>query len=352
MERVRFGVIGCGVIGQFHLRAAQAAPEIVEIAAVADLREEAARKAAEDFGAAKTYSSGEALIEDGDIQAVVLAMPANVRTELALKAFEQGKHVLNEKPIAMNAEEVQRMIEAQGDLVSACCSSRFRFTESAQVVTDFIKSGKLGELRTVYGRGFSQAQPKPAATPPVWRLNRSLNAGGILSNWGCYDLDYLLGLCSWQLKPETAFAQVWPIPSHLEGNVAPGSDAETHAVALVRCEGGTMLSLERGECMPTEGQAAWQIIGSEGGLRLNMLTASDKVIWYDRSDPEQGLVSEKLWEGSEEGGVVHDGPVQDLAQAILEGRKPKTSLENALVVQKITDAVYASAEKGESVTIE
>ena len=104
--------------------------------------------------------------------------------------------------------------------------------------------------------------------------------------------------------------------------------------------------------MPTEGQAAWQIIGSEGGLRLNMLTASDKVIWYDRSDPEQGLVSEKLWEGSEEGGVVHDGPVQDLAQAILEGRKPKTSLENALVVQKITDAVYESAERGGSVEIE
>ncbi|HGJ65617.1 TPA: hypothetical protein ENS27_09530 [bacterium] len=59
-----------------------------------------------------------------------------------------------------------------------------------------------------------------------------------------------------------------------------------------------------------------------------------------------------LWEGNENDAMVHAGPVLDFAQAIQEKRQPKTSLENAFIIQSITDAIYASASSGKAVEVE
>lgn len=350
MEPVRLGVIGCGVIGPHHLDAATKSP-LIEVVAVADLIEQRGREAAERFNVPRVYREGNDLLEDSAVEAVVLALPTCGRTELALRAFAHGKHVLTEKPVAMNADEVRQLIQARGGLTAACCSSRYRFAEGAQVATDFIATGALGDLRMVYGRAFSAAGPPPQKTPPEWRLKRSLNGGGILMNWGCYDLDYLLGITGWSLKPKTVFAQTWTVPPQLEPHIAPGSDAETYFTALIRCEGGTILSLERGEYMPIQTEAAWQIIGTKGSLRLTMTAATPKLLFHDEATSEQGLVSQTLWEGEEDPARIHSGPVTDFAAAIREQRPPKTTLEQALVVQQISDAIYASAQQGTAVEI-
>ena len=91
----------------------------------------------------KVYRAGADLVQDPDVEAVALAFPAGRRTELGLQALASGKHLLTEKPVAMNAGEVRRLIGAQGDLTAACCSSRYRFMEGAQVATDFIASISL-----------------------------------------------------------------------------------------------------------------------------------------------------------------------------------------------------------------
>jgi predicted dehydrogenase len=72
---------------------------------------------------------------------------------------------------------------------------------------------------------------------------------------------------------------------------------------------------------------------------------------YDDTSTEEGVVSRTLWEGECDWNVLHPLPLQDFAQAILEGRPPATSLERALVIQQITDAIYASAESGRAVDI-
>ena len=351
MEPVRLGVIGCGVIGPHHLQAATESP-LIEVVAVADLVEERAREAAQRFGVAKTYTEGAALIEDPDVEAVVLAFPADHRTELALHAFAHGKHVLTEKPVAMNAGEVRQMIAARGDLVAATCSGRFRFPEGAQAAAELVASGALGELRCVYCRELRAAGPPPEKAPPDWRLIKSRNGGGILVNWGCYDLDYLLGICGWSLRPKTVFAQTWTVPPRFESHVAPGSDAEAYYTALVRCEGGTIISLERGEYMPCQPEAAWQIVGTKGSLKLHMTAVTPKVIIHDDTSTEQGVISKVIWEGEEGKTLQHSTPTTDFAAAIREHQPPKTTLEQALVVQQISDAIYASAELGEAVEIQ
>ena len=349
MKPVRVGIIGCGVIGKHHAAAAHSS-ELIELAALADLREEAVQPLAGQYNVPKTYREAEELIGDESIEAVVVAMPAHLRTALALAAFETGKHVLTEKPVALNATEVQQMIDAQGDLVAACCSSRYRFLPSAQAASEFIGSGQLGDIRSVHCRNFSPARGRPESLPPEWRLKKSLNGGGILMNWGCYEIDYLLGITLWTLNPQTVFAQTWQISERFRSHIPTGSDAETHYTALVRCEGGAMISMERGEYMPARSRSAWQIIGENGSLELFM-TSGDASLVFCRADDANGLVEQLVWEGTADNSVVHSGPLHDLAAAIRGNREPKTSLKNALVVQQISDAIYASAELGKAVEI-
>ena len=351
MSRVRLGIIGCGVIGNAHLKSAAETPEI-ETVAVADLREETAKAAAEKFGVKKVYPSGDTLLEDREIEAVILAMPAFARMPLALRAFAKGKHVLTEKPVAMNADEVKTMIKARGNRIAGCCSPRFRFTRNAEVATKFVASGALGDLRMVRCRAVLAAGKPPKNPPPPWRLKKAMNGGGILLNWGCYDLDYLLGITGWKLKPVMVFAQTWTVPPQFACHAAPGSDAETYYTALIRCEGGTVLSLERGEFMPVQSETAWQIIGTKGSLKLNMTIWNKQgQIIHDDTSTEEGVVTKTLWEGAEDLPPANNQLVQDFAKAIREGRQPMTNLEKALVVQQISDGIYASAERGTAVEI-
>ena len=221
MEPVKVGVIGCGVIGSRHLSIASEAPHIALVAA-ADLIEANRTNATARFNPPKMYSNDLDLLNDDEVEAVVLAFPTQYRTEVALRAFERGKHVLIEKPIAMNTAEVEQLIAARGDLISGCCSSRNRFRAAAQLATQLITSGGLGELRSVHCRAIRGAGKEPDTPRPAWRLTKALNGGGILVNWGCYDLDYLLGITGWQLKPETIFAQTWTVPQVFQSHITPG----------------------------------------------------------------------------------------------------------------------------------
>lgn len=350
MQPVRLGVIGCGVIGTVHLQYAAGSP-LIEITAVADLIEANRRKAADQFKPKRIYENGGDLLEDAEVEAVVLAFPTCARTELALRAFEKGKHVLMEKPAAMNSSEVQAMIVARGDRVAACCCSRFRFYEAADVAAEFIATGALGDIRVVRCRAISTAGKKPEKPPPGWRLKKAVNGGGFLVNWGCYDMDYLLGITGWKLKPRLAFAQTWTVPPQFASHIAPESDAETYYVALVRCENGTMISMERGEYMPTRTEEVWQIVGTKGSLRLNMQTPTREAVIHDNTTDEGGVISKTLWESAKPSFRRHADPTTDFAAAIRENRPPKTSLEQALIIQKITDAIYASAERGVAVEV-
>lgn len=349
MDKVRVGVVGCGVMGPRHAETAVGS-ELTELVAVADLIPERAQETASRYGAAHVHGPGSDLIADPDVDLVVLALPAHARTALALEAFAAGKHVLTEKPVAMDAGEVETLIAARGGLKAACCSSRYRFPEGAAIAAEHIASGALGRLRTVWMRSLFPASPPPTEARPEWRLKRHLNGGGFLMNWGCYDLDYLLGITGWQLQPESVFAQCWPVAEQLVPHLPEGSDAETHYIALVRCAGGTMVSIERAEYAAASAESGWQIVGDKGSLTLTMTTSNPKRIIYEAATPQEGHSSRVLWEGDEDASVVMTGPLTDLAEAILEGREPMTSLEKALIIQRLSDAIYRSAEAGTAVT--
>lgn len=350
MGKLSLGVVGCGVIGQKHIEAAAGLPQ-VKLLALADVREQVVREVAARFGIETVYTDAQGLLTDVRIGAVVLAVPATGRAELARQALQQGKHVLLEKPAAINYAELEMLKRHQGDRIIACASSRFRLYESARVASDVIESGALGPLRLIRCRAIKAAGEAPKAPSPAWRLSRAQNGGGILVNWGVYDLDYLLGLTGWTLKPTQVLAQAWPVPPVLTSHVAEGSDAETHVTAFIRCMGGEVITLERGEYMPTQSDEAWQIVGERGSLRFRMVPDRPRELIYDKADAQKGVISETIWQGEEPYGVIHAGPVSDFVPAILEDRPPATGLSEMLTIQKMIDAIYASAEQGVAVTI-
>lgn len=350
MTPLRLGIIGCGTIGNVHAQSAAASDQI-ELVAVADVQRPLAEKTAIDHGVETIYSEGTDLLADGRVEAVVLAVPACFRIELGVHALTTGKHLLTEKPVARNVSEVRRLMAVQGTRVAACCSSRFQFLESARVVRTCIRQGKLGKLRLLRCRVIVPAGPAPEAPPPAWRLSRRLNGGGILVNWGCYDLDYLLGLSDWILRPQIVLAQSWPVPPIFAKNVAPESDGETHIAALIRCAGDIALTYERGEYTAAQAEASWEIIGDAGSLRLWMRPAQEKAVLYFEGDTKKGTMPWIFWEGNESYMDINIAVLEDFATAIRTGQPAQTTLERALLVQQITDALYRSAQTGEAVRV-
>ena len=350
MAKLRLGIVGCGVIGPHHMQACVDSTDI-DLVAVADLIEERGRAKAAEFRVPKVFREGSDLIRDPDVEAVVLAFPAGKRAELACQALKAGKHVLVEKPPAMRAAEIEKMLRLQGSLVGACCSSRYKFLPSFEAARAYVSSGALGEIREIYGRNIFAAGASPISPPPPWRASKAQNGGGILVNWSPYDLDYLLSIPGPGVEPRTAFAQCWPVAQHLRARVDPASDAESHYVALIRCEGGVLLHIERAEFSSLQTETAWQIIGSRASLRLHMTTTDAKRIFVDEADAGSGVKSRVLWEGHEDASLVHSGPVRDFAAAVLQKRAPKTDLRQALLIQRIFDAIYASASSGKAVSV-
>ncbi len=353
MDRIRLGVVGCGVISQHHLAAAKTSP-LIEVTAVADLIEERARATAEKFDVPTHLTSAEKLIARSDVDAVLFSMPTEGRTDLARMALRAGKHILVEKPCGANAAEVRAMIDAKGALTAASCSSRFRFSESSKVATDLLAKGTIGQLRTIHCRVQIAAPPRPESLPPVWRLSTRLNGGGILVNWGCYDLDFLLGLTDWNVTPRKVLAKTWHIPAAISKHIDPCSDAETHYCALIVCDNGLAINLERSEYAPTKTEARWHFIGEKGSIELQLNTVatggSRKTIWVDTLDSEKGCSRTVAWEG-EDTDNVHSGPILDFADAIVNKHQPRTTLEQYLVIHKIFDGIYASAASGEAMKI-
>jgi predicted dehydrogenase len=384
-ERVKLAVIGCGTMGRIHLQGAALSGR-AQLVAVADAVSELAQQAARAHDVPAVYAAGESAIDDPNVQAVILAVPTAGRAALAARALRAGKHVLLEKPSGLCAREIGELIEAgsggsggggrggRGG-VGASCSSRYRFTPVADVAARAVADGLLGEIRLIRAAVLDAAPPAPAPPPspapapapqkkppPAWRVSKSLNGGGILANWGSYDIDFLLGVLGWRARPITGFGATWGVADPMRQYVAEGSDAETLAAGLIRFDDGSAMELIRGEFLPMHAQAAWQIIGTRGTLRLGMLAdaqgagageaggAGGEVI-LDTAAPSGGIHSAVLWRGRTAPMDPHYGPINDFLQAIQTGGAPRTDLRKAFIVQSIIDAVYQSAEAGQSVSI-
>ena len=219
-DRQRIYLIGAGYIAREHALAIPMLPSAASIElAVADPNPAALASFTERFPGTRAVADAEDLLAEparpDDI--VIVATPPFLHHDLTIRALASGRHVLCEKPLAMDVGEAEAMVaaaQAAGRSI-ADCSSRFLGLPTTGMVSEMVAAGDLGPLTQVtfvhrVHRFRTGIDFMPGST---WFLDSRRSGGGVLMDWGCYDLTTLIDLLrpvrvdvatAWSVNPETA----------------------------------------------------------------------------------------------------------------------------------------------------
>ncbi|MBC7966616.1 MAG: Gfo/Idh/MocA family oxidoreductase [Fuerstia sp.] len=197
---VRIGIMGTARIARTVVPQ-MALSERAEVVAVASRSLDKARIFAGEFGIPTAYGSYESLLTDNKVDAIYIPLPPSMHCEWTIKAAAAGKHVLCEKPLAINASQARQMIDAairhQIVLLDAVM---WYHTARAEAMREIVHSGHLGEVRQVTS---AFTFPGNALAEDNLRFSASLGGGSLLDlGWYC------IGMSLWMLQrlPERVFA--------------------------------------------------------------------------------------------------------------------------------------------------
>ncbi|MEJ2058310.1 MAG: Gfo/Idh/MocA family oxidoreductase, partial [Desulfofustis sp.] len=150
MKKIRFGVLSTARIGTEKVIPAMRQGRFTEVTAICSRSEEKAHSAAQKNGIAKYYGSYEALLADPEIDAVYIPLPNHLHCPWSKKAMEAGKHVLCEKPLGLNREEIEDLIRTR-DRCGVKAAEAFMVKSCPQWIDarDRVRRGEIGELRMI-----------------------------------------------------------------------------------------------------------------------------------------------------------------------------------------------------------
>jgi predicted dehydrogenase len=199
MKKVVWGVLSTARIGTQKVLPGMQKSQWCEIRAIASRTGDTARKAATELGIPQAYGSYEELIADPQIEAIYNPLPNHLHVPLTLQAARAGKHVLCEKPIALNAEEARQLAAAPKNVL-IMEAFMVRFHPQWLRVKELIAQGRIGEARVVQML-FSYFNEDPANI-----RNKADIGGGALYDIGCYPI--VLGRFAFAAEPRRAIALI------------------------------------------------------------------------------------------------------------------------------------------------
>jgi predicted dehydrogenase len=181
MKAVRWGVLGAANIFLKKVLPPLLKTDAVDLMAIASRSEEKARSAASTFGIARSYGAYEDLLADPDIEAVYIPLPNHLHAEWIRKAADAGKHVICEKPLALNADEAASCVEyASKKGVRLMEAFMYRFHPQWQRVREMVRTGEIGQILAVH-TSFAYDNRDPENI-----RNKLAMGGGALMDIGCY----------------------------------------------------------------------------------------------------------------------------------------------------------------------
>lgn len=196
---LKVGIIGAGHISESHIKAYQANGNC-EIKAIADLNLKNAQERAKEFGIEKAYSDYRDLLKDESIDAVSIATPTFTHKGIVIDALNSGKHILCEKPPALNADEVRECVEVakkSGKLLMYAFALRFR--AQTQYLKKYVEAGKMGAFVSA-----ECVRVERCSGSQGWFANRS-KGGGTLRDGCIHELDNILYIMGYP-KPKMIVA--------------------------------------------------------------------------------------------------------------------------------------------------
>lgn len=187
MNPIQWGILGAGGIAKKFVASARASGNANEVAAAASETNGKAEAFANELSIPKAFNSYAALLADADISAVYIGNTHNFHYETVLQALDAGKHVLCEKPLAVNAKQASEMIEkAKAKNLFLMEAMWTRFLPACRQVMDWIEEGRIGEVHQIEASfGF-----RNDGWPAEGRMLNPELAGGSLLDMGIYPLSF------------------------------------------------------------------------------------------------------------------------------------------------------------------
>ncbi|MDG2104722.1 MAG: Gfo/Idh/MocA family oxidoreductase [Pirellulaceae bacterium] len=345
---VRFGIIGCGMISEFHAKALQDL-EQAELVGAASRAKSSAADFAETHGI-RAFQSIDELIESNEIDAVSICSPSGAHLEAALKAAAAGKHVVIEKPLEITLERCDQIIEAcasAGVVLSTIFQSRFH--ESCQVLKQAVDEGRFGTL-TLANAYVKWFRTQDYYDSGAWRGTWELDGGGALMNQAIHNVDLL----QWMMGPLQEISAFTSTLSHERIEV------EDTAVATVRFANGALGTIEATTSAWPGSLKRLEIYGSTGSA---ILEDANILKWeFEDSDAaDKEILARFAARNTTEGGASdpsaidysgHRAQFADVIEAIQQKRRPLIDGEEARKSVQIIRAIYDSAKNGRTIRLD
>ena len=348
-EKLRCAVIGVGATGIEHLNSLLHCQRAAAVA-IAETNPTRLREAAEKFHIPRSYSNYRELLEQPDIDAVTIALPNFLHASVAIDALNAHKHVLIEKPMAMNAKEAAKIIAAaQKNRRTAMVAKNFRFDKHTQTARLAIQHGDLGEV--YHARAFSHRQSN---IPRIgsWYTQKQHSGGGVMADSGSMLIDTLFHLLDDFDVVSVSATKHAKFGTRGRGEGSWGKseidpkrpfDVEDHCTALVRMKKGYTVTVDTSWAGFHPGdnrEEGIDLLGTEAGLSLFPAKLFKQSL--------QGFETTHFYN-------TKNGPVEDrishFVNSVIDGKKPLVPLEESLKVQQVMDAIYLSAETGKEVRL-
>lgn len=337
-SKLRLGMVGAGTIADAHLNACRDSGS-VEFTAICDVETRRAKALAREYDIPHVFAHHEELLAADVCEAVLVCTPNNTHMPISLAAIAAGKDVLCEKPIALNAREAKRMVEAaeKADRVLMVAQSA-RYTAQAQLVKRLIEGGRFGDV--YYGKSLWLRR---TGIPKGWFQDRKQSAGGPLIDLGVHSIDLIWWLMG-NPKPVSAYGVTF---DHLgtrgqgmgDWGVGWGKakfSVEDMVGAMVRFEDDRALSIDISWAAHT-GDLYWlRVFGTKGGAQLFPEPMLFEMEGKTKVDVIPQIVPQNAYAVENE----------HFAECVRKRTEPISSGRQALVIMQILDAIAKSADTG------
>jgi predicted dehydrogenase len=347
MAKLRIGIIGSGGIAQgSHMKGYAAIPDLCEIVATCDVREETAKEAAAKFNVPATYTDYAEMLEKENLDAVSVCTPNKFHKDPTIAALKAGVNVLCEKPLGMNAPECREMCAVardSGKILQVGLQSRFN--GPPKWLKAYIDAGNMGD---VY---FARAWALRRRGVPGWGvfINKELQGGGPLIDIGVHILDLTLFLMGYP-KPVSATGRYWntlgknPDLWNAWGDYDRDKfTVEDFAVGLIKFDNGAVVSLESSFMANGPDKFETQLYGTKSGAIVEPYSQSDAIKIFSEQNRQ---LLDSIPANIPKVESAHSEEVKAFVNAIIDGKPSPVPGENGLILNSIFDAIYKSSETG------
>ena len=351
---LKVGMIGTGGIAGDHLRAYEQFPDRVQISAVCDLREDAARAYAAEAGGAEVYSDAAKMLSEAEIDAVSVCTRHDTHAALSIAAMETGRHVLVEKPMGCSLEECREMLaSAERNGVILMVGQNQRYVPSYRGAHLLVQRGELGKVRAAR---CDAMQNLPDFVPGHWLHDGKLAGGGVVMALAVHSVDLLRYFAG-------DVARVTALTRTVREEFVNG--AEDYALALLEFENGAigeLFSTFSGFRLPWVEQVT--VFGDEGTIQTRPYFGDSPILdGATAATATQYSVQPQDW-SEQFRGFTDVTPATDLASdddmvnevlhfadCCASGEEPISSGRDNLGTMKVVFGIYESSKAGRSIDL-